>query len=232
MKKLEIIKFCAFCSDQFITSRPTASYCCNSCRTKACVQRKLNEQVKADLEAQRKLAEEHLKQKADARRLKREQKAELNREKQEEQAAKDRRDADAKSIQDEIDAFETTKKNRLINSIVEMLQINAEAKEKQLLADKQRKKDDDIIRIEKEMKKAKERGEMIGKGFAEIIKNLSNLINNTGNKTIQPGTSVTPTLLPKPEMQFQPGQTTLRAPATNPVRKSIAEDILDQLKIF
>jgi hypothetical protein len=113
-----------------------------------------------------------------------------------------------------------------------MLQIDAEAKEKQLLADKQRKKDDDIIRIEKEMKKAKERGEMIGKGFAEIIKNLSILNNNTGNTTIKPGTSITPTLLPKPEMQSQPRQTTPPAPATKPVRKSIADVIWDQKNFF
>ena len=150
MIKPEIIRFCAFCNDQFIASKPTATYCSNSCRTKACVKRKQDEQVKADQEAQRQKDQERLQQIADARRLKREQKAESKRQEQEKQAEIAWKAQEAKRIKEDQDAADLAEKNRKEEEDQLKLKEKQEADEKQRLADKETKR---ILELDLKAKK-------------------------------------------------------------------------------
>jgi len=48
MLKTEIIKNCEFCGDEITVTNPKAKYCGNSCKTKANLQRRENEQIEAE----------------------------------------------------------------------------------------------------------------------------------------------------------------------------------------
>jgi len=140
MIKREIIKYCAHCNDQFSASRPTASFCSNTCRTKACVKRKQDERAKADLEAQHLQEQLQLQLIADARRLKREQKAELKRQEHEKQAEIDRQAQDSKRIQDDKDAADLVIKDQKDADDIQKLKDKQIADEKQSREGKERMK--------------------------------------------------------------------------------------------
>jgi hypothetical protein len=190
MKKPEIIKFCAFCNDQFIASKPVATYCCNSCRTKACVQRKRNEQVKADQEAKRLKDQDRLLQIADARRLKREQKAELKRVEKEKQAEKDRQEIIAKQNQEEQKASALAEQIRKDAEDQKKIKEKQEADEKQHLANKEA-----LLEIKRDRKKQEDQLQMdiaklkLGLVVAAAF-GINSLIESSQNKTPTPTTTL------------------------------------------
>lgn len=163
MKKPELIKSCAFCNDQFVASRPTATYCSNSCRTKANNRRRLDEQVKADLEAKQKQDEELLSQIAFAKQLKREQKAELKRLEQEMQYEIGLQAQEAKRIQDEQDAAELAEKKRKDEENRQEMKEKQDADEKIRLQNKERLRK--ILKERNDKKHQNKRNLMIGKGL-------------------------------------------------------------------
>jgi flagellar biosynthesis GTPase FlhF len=185
MIKPEIIKYCAYCNDRFSASRPTATYCSNTCRTKACLKRKQEEQAKADQEAERLKELDRLRQIADEKRKKREQKAELKRQEQEKQAEKDRKDLEAKRIQDEQFAAALLEKER------------NDAADQKKLKDKQ-EADEEDKRIIERIRKAKEDQiqENLTKLKAELIVaaiiGISNLLDGSQNNLTKPGTAIKP----------------------------------------
>ncbi|MFA5970784.1 MAG: hypothetical protein WC780_00425 [Lentimicrobiaceae bacterium] len=183
MKKPEITKTCSFCKDLFTASRPTAKFCSNSCRTKANTQRRENEKIEAEKAAEQAIIDKEKRKAAETRKTKKAQK--------EADLVATKRLADIeREIQAEIDAYESAVKARGINSIVSMLQINAEAKEKQLQEVEERKKKEQKIKHYKEMKEARERGDLIRKGLVEIFTALSKTDNETGNASKNPNLSV------------------------------------------
>lgn len=192
MKKQEISKQCGFCSDNFISTKSTAKFCSNTCRTKACVKRKQDERAKADQEAQRLLEQESLQQIADARRLKREQKAELKRQEQVDQAEIDRQAQEAKRLQDEQDAAVLAEKNRKEEEEGQKLKEKQDADEKQLLADKEAQR-----RIDQDQKAKKELADYNRtKAWVELtihaIGNISNMISEKQEGVPKPHSNTQP----------------------------------------
>jgi hypothetical protein len=192
MKKPEIIKFCAFCKDQFIASKPSATYCSNSCRTKANNQRRENEKNEAETARIQAEIDQAKHEAKEARKLKKANKvAEL---------------ADAKhladielEIQAEIKAYELSEKNRGINSIVGMLLVNAEARETKCLVKDELKKQMNKIKLDSEMKKKRERDE-------EIIKAIIEMFNNPGTPNKEPdNTSKKQNDIIQPHQPQEPG---------------------------
>lgn len=138
MIKPEITNYCAFCGDKFSTSKPNAIFCCNSCRTKAYVKRKQDEQIQAEKEAQQQLERELKEQQANARRIRREQRAEARRQEMEKQAELDRLAKETQSLKEEQIAAELAEQRRKENEIRQQNKEKEEAERKQLLADKKR----------------------------------------------------------------------------------------------
>lgn len=192
MKKPEITKYCTHCGDKFTASRPTATFCSNTCRTKACVQRKQDGREKADQESQRLLELERLQQIADARRLKREQKAELKRQEQEKQNEIERQAKEAKRIQDEQDAADLAEKNRKEEEDLQQLKDKQEADKKQSLADKEAKRKIERDQKAKENQASADRALAWGLLLGHVVINISGMINNSQNNQPNPATPIKP----------------------------------------
>ena len=47
---MSLTKDCEYCGNEFTAQRETAKYCCDSCKTLACRQRRVDEQVQAEAE--------------------------------------------------------------------------------------------------------------------------------------------------------------------------------------
>lgn len=261
MTPTEIIRNCAFCNCQFKALRPTATYCSNSCRTKANNQRRENEKIEAGKAAEQAIIDEAKRKAAETRKEKKTQK-EANR-------VNEKRLADIDfEIQAEKAAFESTEKKRVINSIVSTLRVNAEAKDKQIQEADERKKKDKQMKRDKDMKEAVDRADKIGKGLAEFIKDLSKTGKETENASKNPKLFDPPTH-PQKQVNFlpptdphsnntelksidpqipdslngpfnnkKPGITSPMGPGTPnqgrkvSIIKTIADDILDSLNIF
>lgn len=163
---MKIMK-CNFCGNEFDSIRSTAKYCSNSCRTKANDQRREKERIEAEKAEELAKIAEQKRIAAEKRKIKKDKKA------AELYEAKLLADIELE-IQAYIDAFESEEKVKGINSIVDLLHVNAEAREKQQKKEDIRRRNMEIFtKIEEKMKEEK-RIKSKGKALAEIIFALSN----------------------------------------------------------
>ena len=165
MKKPELIKSCAFCNDQFVASRPTATYCSNSCRTKANNLRRDSERIEAEkIEELAKIAEAKNKA-AEARKIKKaEKEAKVSEEKLLEELRLQK--------QQEQEAAEIADKNRLANALLEQQKFMKVENVRERLEKIARKKEADREKYEKELQMARRRGEFWGNVLVEILKKI------------------------------------------------------------
>lgn len=143
MKTIEIFKNCEFCDTEFPTSRSTAKFCSNTCRTKANNQRRENEKIEAQ-KAIEQAEKDELKRKAsEDRKIKKAEKAAASAEKQriDEQKIQDQKDKEAADL---------VEKQRIADEAIEKQRLKKEADEKQRKADKELKDKVDKLRITEE----------------------------------------------------------------------------------
>lgn len=193
MTPTEIIRNCAFCSCEFKAVRPTATYCSNSCRTKANIKRRLDERATADQETERMQEQDRLQKIVAAKRLKREQKAELQRQVQEKLDEIAKQAKETKRIQDEQEAAALAEKTHKDEEDRQILKEKQEADEKQRRENKVRRKNLKKKRNDRDIEK--KRNIMVGKGL--FIIGAGALIYHGFIKPKQKSTEVTE--LPKPD---------------------------------
>ena len=188
MIKPEITRYCAFCSEKFTTSKPTAIFCCNSCRTKAYVKRKQDEQIQAEKEAQQQLERELKEQQANARRIRREQRAEARRQEMEEQAELDRLAKEEQKLKEEQIAEELAEQKRREAEERQKFLDKQAAEEAKRLAEKEAKRIADQKQHARELQVAMQRGHALGLMLGQISERLDAVINSRNNppRTIAP----------------------------------------------
>jgi len=194
MIKPEITKQCSFCGDNFTASKPTSKFCCNSCRTKAYVKRKQDEQINAAKEAQKLKEKELQEQLANARRIRQEQRAEAKRLEKEKQTEIDQLAKEAQRIKEEQIAAELEEQKRKEAEERQKILDKLAAEEAKRLADKEAK------RILKQKRKALEfqvsyqRGHALGLILGNLFGHLDEVINSRNN---QPGTTAPTKAIPQ-----------------------------------
>jgi hypothetical protein len=127
MNNPEITKYCTHCGDEFTASRSTATFCSNTCRTKACVQRNHDKRAKADQEKERLQEQKRLQQVADAKRVQREEKTALKKKEKEEIDKIARLAEENKKNQDKKDADNEADQKRRDDEVIQKLKEQKEA---------------------------------------------------------------------------------------------------------